>query len=205
MPKKKTDTDVSLLPVKVQESLTVERKSAQESLAMIVNLAITSQADLDFAGELLGLTKSKIKELEAQRTSVTGPLNQAVKTVNGWFKPVTEFYGSCEKALKEKIATHMLAEQAKQDAALREIEAGAGDASPEAFAAATSVHEAPKNVSLKPRFKWTVTNWAIIPGRFKKMVLAEDLVEREIAEHGINANIPGLLIERDMGIIGRST
>jgi hypothetical protein len=98
----------------------------------------------------------------------------------------------------------MLAEQAKQDAALREIEAGAGEASAEAFAAATSVHQAPANVTLKPRFTWRVTDLASVPERFTRRVPHEAAIEFEITQFGEKTNIPGIAVTRDMGIIGRS-
>lgn len=205
MAKKKPDPgSTALVPAELEGELTQERGRAQECLQMIQTLTIESQADLDLAGELLGSAKAKIKELEEQRKSVTGPLNQVVKTINGWFKPVTEFYESCERALKERVAEHTLAQQAKQDAALAEIEAGAGDASAEAFAAATQVTENPSNVSTRVRWIWTVENWALVPGKYKKLVLDEAAVAAEVEAHGDRAAIPGITITKDIQVIARA-
>jgi len=59
----------------------------------------------------LRAVKDLQKELEARRVSVTGPINEALRTINGWFKGPVEKLNQAERAYKGKMAAFELAEQ----------------------------------------------------------------------------------------------
>jgi len=59
----------------------------------------------------LRAVKDLQKELEARRVSVTGPLNEALRTINGWFKGPLEKLNQAERAYKGKMAAFEIAEQ----------------------------------------------------------------------------------------------
>ena len=76
---------------------------AQRSLATAVAYHIDSPELAELAAEDLRSIKTLQKEVEAQRTSITGPLNEAVKAVNTLFKSPKEYLDQAEVTLKRAL------------------------------------------------------------------------------------------------------
>ena len=91
------------IPKDVEKELQAEAKSTGEAMQVLSDLAIQNDDDLAFAGDVLKDAKTRWKALEEKRTAVTGPLNAALREINGWFKPVQEPLKRAESILKEKI------------------------------------------------------------------------------------------------------
>lgn len=104
---------------------------AQRMLTFITEFAISSNDDFDLAADELKTIKSKAKQIEEQRTAITGPLNAATKAVNDLFRGPSDLLGRAESALKAK----MLAWQ-------REVEERAAEARRKAEAEARAAREA---------------------------------------------------------------
>lgn len=184
----------SNLPTQVQADLTGERHAMQQVLARLQALPISTQEDLDKLGDFAGQVQTRIKELETQRKTVTDPLNQAVKEINSWFRPVTDTCKAVVSSCKEMIQDRLKAMQAEQDKALRLVEAGGGVADRATLMLAHDSVEAPANVSARTSLSYRVVHDALIPQRYWKRVLDHDAIMSEIDLHGKATDIPGLEI-----------
>ena len=184
----------------VKPQMDTERGSAQQALQLISDLPITCQSDLDLFGVVIGKAQTKIKELEGQRTSVTKPLLDIKRQIDGWFKPVTDTYKAVVTAAKDRVITYQAEQKAAKDAALAEIEAGGGEASAEAFAVAHAPLELPANLSERKVLKFRVLDISAVPTRHlivdDRSVLAEGEAGREV---------PGIEFYHESALTGRGT
>lgn len=92
--------------------------SAQKALANATDYVIDSPTMYELAGEDLKRVKALQKEVEDKRTSITGPLNAAVKAVNDLFRAPKESLEQAEIKLKRAIGV-WLTEQERQAAEAR--------------------------------------------------------------------------------------
>lgn len=98
---------------------------AERALAFIESLPVTCAEDYGLAVEELKGVKSRWKTLEEQRTSISGPLNQAFKAVNALFAGPMGLLEKAETVLKTKLVAYDT-EQARQRAeAMRKAEEAA--------------------------------------------------------------------------------
>lgn len=105
-------------------------KTVQYDLSTVTNLTAQAQAALTSAGDLLidsadmaSIAGDELREVkglqkmvEAQRVSITGPLNAAVKGVNDLFRAPAEWLVQAENSIKRSL----LAYQTKVEAEARE-------------------------------------------------------------------------------------
>lgn len=96
--------------IKTQDSVTYDASAAivlaskaQSALASASDFVIDSPTMFELAGEDLMQIKGLQKEVEAKRTSITGPLNQAVKAVNDLFRSPKEYLDKAESTLKRAM------------------------------------------------------------------------------------------------------
>ena len=73
---------------------------AQSALAMVELMVIDSQETYELAADELKAIKTKAKTLEDQRTSITGPINKALKAVNDLFRAPGTYLEQAEKIIK---------------------------------------------------------------------------------------------------------
>lgn len=136
---------------------------AQAALTSATDLVIDSPTMYELASDELRNIKTLQKTVEDRRTSITGPLNQAVKAVNDLFRAPKDFLDKAEAACKrsmiaytteqERIAAEqrreaerlaavererLAAEQRAQEQAAREAAAAAQQAQRDAEAAAAA-------------------------------------------------------------------
>lgn len=78
---------------------------AQFALTNAADYVIDSPTMYELAGDDLKQVKTLQKEVETQRTTITSPLNQAVKAVNDLFRQPKEFLDQAEAKLKRAMVT----------------------------------------------------------------------------------------------------
>ena len=78
---------------------------AQNALTSANDFVIDSHTMFELASDDLKQVKALQKEVEEKRTSITGPLNQAVKAVNDLFRAPKEFLDKAESTLKRSMVT----------------------------------------------------------------------------------------------------
>src|SRR5512142_650141 len=112
-------------------------------VASLKSFKITTPEARALINEQLVAVKTLNKELETERTSVTKPMNAALKVVNGWFKPRQTLLTAVEDACKDAIWRYDRALQAEQQrqltAAAEAYQAGNTEAAAEALAAIPDV------------------------------------------------------------------
>lgn len=89
---------------------------AQNVLSFVQGYEINDDEAYGFAAEELQSIKGRLKQLDEQRTAITGPLNAATKAVNDLFRGPATLLTTAEAGIKSK----MLGWQAKVEAATAE-------------------------------------------------------------------------------------
>jgi colicin import membrane protein len=98
---------------------------AQNALASASDFVIDSHTMFELASEDLMQVKGLQKEVEAKRTSITGPLNQAVKAVNDLFRSPKDYLDKAEATLKRAMVTWTTEQERLAAIARAEAEAAA--------------------------------------------------------------------------------
>lgn len=96
---------------------------AQSALAMVESMVIDSQETYELAADELKAIKAKAKTLEEQRTSITGPINKALKAVNDLFRAPGTYLEQAEKIIKGKMLAYTTEQQRIADEERRRAEA----------------------------------------------------------------------------------
>jgi len=119
--------------------LAQEADKAETVLLYLHGLTIQGPEQRDTVQQTMVWVKRLGKDLDAQRTSATKPLNAVLKTVNGWFKPRIDICERVEAACKDALWRHdraLAAEQQKQlQAAATAFQAGQTEQATQALAA----------------------------------------------------------------------
>lgn len=149
--------------VLARQAVQTEQQDVDAALVALVNFEVLTEDDQNFAAEMLRDVKAKFNLLEEKRTSITKPMNAALRAVNALFKPPQEALEKCEKILKQKIAGYL---QAKEDAN-RELLLAAAEAETleEASLALATVEvvQAPTGVSVRQVWKFEIINEGLVP------------------------------------------
>jgi hypothetical protein len=192
------DSLATLEPTRVE--MEAERHRAQEALAIIAALPVETEEDRAFIAQCINQATAEVKRLEEKRKGVVAPLNQVVKTVNGWFSPAVEFYSQAKALLSNKLAERIKRLESERTAALAEIQAGGGEASPEAFLVAHASASAPAGTTVRRRLKWRVTDLSKVPDTCLTTIINEGAVDGIVAEYGLKTNIPGIEVYEDITV-----
>ena len=98
---------------------------AQGHLAAAREVRITTPAMLDAAGESLQVIKGLQKDLEAKRTTITGPLNNALKRVNDLFRPAKTWLEEAETLTKNGMLGYRREQEEKAREEQRKLDEAA--------------------------------------------------------------------------------
>lgn len=79
------------------------KERAEAVLQLVRDFAVDSQSSYELAAEELRSIKARAQTLEEQRTSITGPINKALKAINDLFRGPSEFLAEAERELKAKM------------------------------------------------------------------------------------------------------
>lgn len=194
----------ALAKIPLEAEIEIKRTEARAALARCQQFQIATQADADTAGTIMGALKQRKQALEAQRVEITKPMNEALRKVNQLFKPVIEYYDSCERALKGALSGFLLAQQQAQDTALAAIEAAGGEVVGEVLTVAHGIENVQAPASCSTRTVWKVT--AVDRAKLPADYLIPDMsrIEVEVRRLGADFDVPGVSIERDIQIINRA-
>lgn len=120
------------MQTKTTDTLTYDASSAiilttkaQTAMASASDYVIDSHTMFELASDDLMQIKSLQKEVEEKRTSITGPLNQAVKAVNDLFRAPKEYLDKAEATLKRAMVTWTTEQERLAAIARAEAEAAA--------------------------------------------------------------------------------
>lgn len=93
-----------LVPAERQAEIQSEQSEAQATLAQLREWPCITPEDEQDLADILGAIKSKSKDLEEKRTSITGPLNLAKRAVDALFRPAKNALEEAETIIKGKLA-----------------------------------------------------------------------------------------------------
>jgi len=96
---------------KEKAGLTVDKIESEKIALMncVEGLEVTNDEEFAIATDLLKKIKGRIKWLEDDRKSITVPINQSLKLINGKYKPSSEILARIAKKLdSEKIVPYSL-------------------------------------------------------------------------------------------------
>jgi colicin import membrane protein len=120
------------METKTQDTLTYDASSAlilttkaQTAMTSASDFVIDSSTMFELASDDLKQVKALQKEVEEKRTSITGPLNQAVKAVNDLFRAPKEYLDKAESTLKRAMVTWTTEQERLAAIARAEAEAAA--------------------------------------------------------------------------------
>lgn len=101
------------MDTKTQDTIAYDASSAillankaQAAMTSAADYVIDSPTMFELASDDLKQVKALQKEVEDKRTSITGPLNQAVKAVNDLFRAPKEYLEKAENTLKRAMVTY---------------------------------------------------------------------------------------------------
>lgn len=150
------------LEIVKQEASTYE-KNADGVLLEIELMKFESDQDANFGAHVLREVKENLKGIEERRKEITVPLNAALNSVNGLFRPARDALERCEKNLKEKLAGYQERKQLANRAAMGL--AAKSEVVEEAQQALALVDQSgpPKGVSVRHVWKFEVTRPDDVP------------------------------------------
>lgn len=154
---------------KVKGELAPKAEQNAQALVMLQAMPVTTEEEHAFAGDVLLTVKAQWKELEEKRTAVTGPINDALKELNSWFRPAQGPLKEAERILKEKISTYIIArKQANEAAMLAAAEAAQAGDGATAMVHVGAIQEAPRvaGISVKEVWDFEVENIDEVPREF---------------------------------------
>ncbi len=96
---------------------------AESALAMVQSMVVDSAETYELAADELKSIKARSKSIEEQRTSITGPINKALKAVNDLFRGPGEYLDQAEKIIKGKMLAYTTEQQRIADEERRRSEA----------------------------------------------------------------------------------
>lgn len=97
---------------------------AETMLSYARDFRVTTAAEYTSAGEELKRIKAKAKDLEAQRVSMTKPLDETKKRILDWFRDPLQYLADAEAAIKRAISAY----DAEQRRLQQEAERAAAEA-----------------------------------------------------------------------------
>lgn len=132
---------------------------AQEVLALIEPFTIECKEDFENAADFARDLKTQIKTIEDERKKIADPQYAAWKATNALFSKISGKFKEAEKILKERMATFLEAERAREVALLQEAATGnmtalalAGEAAPTA-----------PGISARPKVEFRVVDYTKLP------------------------------------------
>jgi len=190
-------------PTTATEVATLQHE-AESLVPSVERLTIESADDYTFADGLLSELVRRKDAAVAMRKRATGPLKEAAREIESWFRPLVTALERCEAHLKGEIGRWRIDEDARalaaRDAAAKAAQAGDVDAMHEALDTATAPSTSGRSTV---RYRWAVKRIV------RDLLLPEWLVpdEKRIAklarEHKGDEPpvVPGVVFERE-AIVG---
>jgi hypothetical protein len=87
----------------------------EETLVYVASVELKNEDSLIEANALLKDLKAELKAIDEMKTSATKPMNESLKIVRAWFRPLEDLGEAIEAKLKQKIATCTLALRKKAE------------------------------------------------------------------------------------------
>jgi hypothetical protein len=111
------------LTSELARQIQADQQSLDQELTEIGAIEISTQEELEFAESEIRKAAERWKAYEEKRTAATSPLNQSLREINGWFKPVQTALKSLENGWKAAIGRYVSRKHQEQQRLLAEAQA----------------------------------------------------------------------------------
>lgn len=201
-----------VVPPERQAAIKAEESEAMAALEGLRDWPVNTPQDEESAAELLIAVKSKWRDIDAQRKTITGPLHQAKKAVDALFKPALGFYSDAERILKGKLAeASNRREEAKRAAMMAaQASAAAQDANAThghlAAARAAEAQQAPAGISFRESWDFEVEDPTAVPLAFKSVDAGKVNAFLDQYKHSETVPaVPGLRFFKRKSVVARNS
>lgn len=193
------------IPLDTQELINNTNAQAIAVLDAVAGLQITTDEEYESAVDILKEVKRAANDLEAARTAITKPMNDAVKAVNAQFTEPSSRLEIAERRLKQMTAKYVADKRAEQQRMIAEAALAAAAARASQPDAATDVAKAVEQavtlaaaaaapvvsgVSFSERWDWSVSDLSLIPREYLRV---DDTKINAAVKAGVRS-IPGVRI-----------
>lgn len=173
--------------------------TTEESIARMEAITITNDEEEEFFGALLREIKSHWHNLEEQRTSITGPMNRALRAVNDLFRPVSKALETEEVILKRKLAAYADAKARAYQASVQVVaDASTPEAALTAMAQVAPPTSGPEGISIRKVWKFEVVDPNLVPREY-----CSPDADKISAALSSGVQIPGVRIYEDSIVSAR--
>ena len=188
--------------ITAQHSAEVEQERAftQESLQLARTIRVTSPEAFAMASEVLKDVKARWKRLDERKKEITGPLQDALRSVTALFSGPLGDLNAVELHLKSEVGRYTLeTEQARRDAMAKAAAEYAAGQTP----LISDVPDRPeaKGVSVREVTDWEITDPERVPRQFCSPDDAK--IKAHLAAGGLEA-IPGVRFFRTSSVTVRA-
>lgn len=200
-PKKEPSTALAKAPEADDALIQKAEAFATEALALVSEIVVRTQEDMDGLGEDLAEAAKIDKELEESLKALTAPLRKKENEHRAKYRPAQNLISKLVLALKQIGADFIKLQQAEQDAKLREIAESGGKADPKTLAIAHGIGQVAVAKEMSPRevWKWRETGEPI-EERFYMRVLNTAAIDAEVKELKDKFKAAGIEAYRDIQI-----
>jgi|WetSurMetagenome_2_1015567.scaffolds.fasta_scaffold88551_4 hypothetical protein len=168
-----TSTQLMTAQPAASEALRAQLTSAEAWFAQMGAgagvMPIKTQADLEFAAEVVRAIKAKAKEIEATKAPLTKPLNEMLSMVRGWFKPTEKAAEKAEADWKAAVLRSNKERTEEASKALLEAQRAHVAGDDKAVAAAVARVQPPEAVaglSIRRTWKYRIVDESRVPREY---------------------------------------
>jgi len=165
-------------------------KDAAEALAELRNFKVTDAEDLSFAAQVIAEAKGQYKALDAMEKEITKPMNAALNKARDLFRAPKKGFTDVEAVLKAAVGAYHLAEQERNDQALRLAADSHASGDTAARDTALATLHAPAKVQglgVRVRFDYVIEDAALLPREF---LAPNHVLLKEAAAHATRGEAP---------------
>jgi colicin import membrane protein len=119
------EQDAPLVELRFDRPPPTTMKTARDALSTAQEYVIDSPQMYELAAHELKDVMALLAKVEGQRTSITGPINKALKAVNALFAEPTAWLEQARDILKNRMLAYQQAEQRRRAEEQRRLEAAA--------------------------------------------------------------------------------
>lgn len=193
-PPKATSTTIVLAPEQSAE-FTAERHKLQDALRFAQQFALDTPEQRSDAQRIANGFHAKAKELEAKLKHILAPFKEGIDRIRDEVKPNIDIALAIKKTLLERLGEKNAELELERTLALRQIEAGAGVAPPEAFAAAhTSLAAPDEGGGFTDRYLYDVVDARALPRTFWMEVVNHTALDAHVQANGTDNVPPGVSV-----------
>lgn len=198
--------------VQIESETKTQLALAKQVRASLPTVTISDEAGYTEAGQAILEMKSKIKLLEEQRKTWVDPLNQTVKSINAFFKPVVTEWENVVEGLKAAMVAYQQRIAQEKQAALQAAGQLAAQGSAvgsgsdvQQYQALVAMGAAPPpkadGIFMREKWGWRVVDAAKVPREY--LCLDVTKINEAVRQGKAGTQIPGIEVYREDVVVAR--